>query len=167
MRVDGLTATCQDPKNFYGHNLIDKLQNHLNVSSQHFQSNKFAYALVVLALCNANATVDAAYLKDISTPNGNYRFGVDEAAMVYLAYACVNDAAYSTQSKAALEYILQKRDSKGSYGNEYSTALAVQTLYNALQNLQAADSSFSEIGHRQVKKTKDFPNSSSLQRYRN
>ncbi|XP_052105420.1 transcobalamin-2-like [Mytilus californianus] len=144
--VLGLTATCQDPRNFYGHNLIDKLQNHLNVSSQHFHSNKFAYALVVLALCNANSTVDAAYLKDISTSPGIYTFGVDEAAMVYLAYACVNDAAYSTQSKAALEYILQKRDSKGLYGNEYSTALAVQAIFasnnKSLESLSDAGISF-------------------------
>ena len=31
--VLGLTATCQNPSNFYGHNLIDKLQNHLNTFS--------------------------------------------------------------------------------------------------------------------------------------
>jgi hypothetical protein len=63
--VLGLTATCQNPSNFYGHNLIDKLQNHLNVSSDHFQHSKFAYALVVLALCNNKASVDAAYVKDV------------------------------------------------------------------------------------------------------
>jgi|JYMV01.1.fsa_nt_gi hypothetical protein len=74
--VLGLTATCQNPSNFYGHNLIDKLQNHLNVSSDHFQHNKFAYALVVLALCNAKASVDAAYVQDISTSPGVYTFGV-------------------------------------------------------------------------------------------
>jgi hypothetical protein len=46
--------------------------------------------------------------------------------MVSLAYQCINDPAYAVQSKAALDYIMHKRDDKGLYGNEYSTALAVQ-----------------------------------------
>lgn len=46
--------------------------------------------------------------------------------MVSLAYQCVNDPAYAVQSKAAFDYIMHKRDDKGLYGNEYSTALAVQ-----------------------------------------
>jgi len=53
-------------------------------------------------------------------------FAIDEAAMVSLAYQCVNDPAYAVQSKAAFDYIMHKRDDKGLYGNEYSTALAVQ-----------------------------------------
>lgn len=46
--------------------------------------------------------------------------------MVSLAYQCINDSTYAVQSKAAFEYIMHKRDDKGLYGNEYSTALAVQ-----------------------------------------
>ena len=50
----------------------------------------------------------------------------DEAAMVYLAYQCVNDDKYYTQANAALDYILFREDDNGAFGNEYSTALAVQ-----------------------------------------
>ena len=54
----------------------------------------------------------------------------DEAALVYMAYHCVNDSTYSDKENAALNYILNHQDSKGLFGNEYSTALALQVVFS-------------------------------------
>ena len=51
---------------------------------------------------------------------------VDEAALVYMAYRCIDDPTYSKKESAALKFILDSQDEKGLFGNEYSTALAVQ-----------------------------------------
>jgi len=46
--------------------------------------------------------------------------------MVYMAYRCVGNQAYQDNQTAALDYILKQQDAKGVFGNEYSTALALQ-----------------------------------------
>ena len=61
------------------------------------------------------------YCKNLVT-----RFLVDEAAMVYMAYQCVGNQAYQDKQTAAIDYILKQQDDKGVFGNEYSTALALQ-----------------------------------------
>lgn len=125
--VISLLSVCENPRDFYKHNLVTVLDNHLVVSSSYLNNNKFAYALIVLALCKAKEPVDDQYLQEISTTPGNYTFGVDEAAMVYMAYRCAGN--YSNKADAAINYILSKQDSNGLFGNEYSSALAVQAIY--------------------------------------
>lgn len=46
--------------------------------------------------------------------------------MVYMAYHCVGNHAYQDNQTSALDYILKQQDDKGVFGNEYSTALALQ-----------------------------------------
>ena len=43
-----------------------------------------------------------------------------------MAYRCVDDPAYTDKMTAALDYILNEQDHNGLFGNEYSTALAIQ-----------------------------------------
>jgi hypothetical protein len=50
--VMALLSVCENPRDFYGYNLVDILDNHLVSSSAYLNNNKFAYALIVLALCN-------------------------------------------------------------------------------------------------------------------
>lgn len=75
--IMGVIATCQNPRNFYGHNLVEKLKTHLIVNVQHFQSNNFALALSILALCIANAPVDTEFMRNISSP----QYGIGNFAM--------------------------------------------------------------------------------------
>lgn len=125
--VMALLSLCENPRDFYHHNLVNILKNHLVVSSRYLKNNKFAYSLIILALCKAKEPVDDQYLQEISTTPGNYTFGVDEAAMVYMAYRCVEK--YFDKADAALSYILSAQDTNGLFGNEYSTALAVQAIF--------------------------------------
>jgi hypothetical protein len=46
--------------------------------------------------------------------------------MVYMAHQCVGNQAYQDKQTAAIDYILKQQDDKGVFGNEYSTALALQ-----------------------------------------
>ncbi|XP_063403288.1 transcobalamin-1-like [Mytilus trossulus] len=130
----GILATCQDPSQFYGHNLIDKMKNHLVVSSTYLMSNKFAYSLIVIALCKAGEYVDVKHLDDISSTPGQYKFGVDEASIVYIAYKCVGDETYKTKKDSALDYILQHQEQNGLFGNEFSTSLAIQAIFASGDN---------------------------------
>ena len=76
--VMALLSVCENPRDFYGHNLVDILDNHLVSSSAYLNTNKFAYALIVLALCKAGQPVDDKYLTEISTTPGVFTFGVGE-----------------------------------------------------------------------------------------
>ncbi|CAG2214686.1 GIF [Mytilus edulis] len=125
----GMKATCQDPRDFYDHDLIDKLKSHLTNSSSYLDSNKFAYSLILIALCKAGEPIDTHNLDAISTTPGYYTFGVDEASLVYMAYHCVGNSTYKNAEDAAFNFILQAKNENGTFGNEYSTALAVQAIF--------------------------------------
>jgi hypothetical protein len=73
-----LLSVCENPRDFYGYNLVDILDNHLVSSSAYLNTNKFAYALIVLALCKAGQPVDDKYLTEISTTPVVFTFGVGE-----------------------------------------------------------------------------------------
>lgn len=55
----------------------------------------------------------------------DYNFS-DEASLVYMAYHCVGNSTYKNAEDAAFNFILQAKNENGTFGNEYSTALAVQ-----------------------------------------
>ncbi|CAC5412214.1 unnamed protein product [Mytilus coruscus] len=154
----GILATCQDPRNFYGHNLIDKMKNHLVVSSTYLMSNKFSYSLIVIALCKAGESVDVKHLDEISSTPGQYKFGVDEAAMVYIAYKCVGDQTYQTKRDSALDYIFQHQERNGLFGNEFSTSLAIQAITASGDKLLEPKT---EKGIAYLKKSTDRANSPS------
>lgn len=46
--------------------------------------------------------------------------------MVYLAYRCTNNSSFIDKENAAIQFILASQDPHGTFGNEYSTALALQ-----------------------------------------
>lgn len=54
------------------------MKNHLVESSTYLMSNKFAYSLIVIALCKAGEYVDVNHLDKISSTPGQYNFGVGE-----------------------------------------------------------------------------------------
>ena len=76
-----LLAICEDPRDFYGHNLVDILYNHLTLFSEYLRNNKLAYAVIVLALCKSFENVDNKYLQELSTTPGKFAIGVGECEL--------------------------------------------------------------------------------------
>ncbi|XP_013412113.1 transcobalamin-2 [Lingula anatina] len=127
--VNALVATCQDPSDFYGHNLIDILSGHMDGFPKYYFNHNFAYSWAVLALCNAGLTVQEKYIQQLTKTPGNYTFGVDEAAMTVIALSCVrNQTDVKSAISAGVQFILDNKKPDGSFGNEYTTGLAVQAL---------------------------------------
>ncbi|XP_013411968.1 transcobalamin-2-like [Lingula anatina] len=128
--INGLVATCQDPSDFYGHDLLTMLQGHMDGFPKHYFNHNFAYSWAVLALCNAGLTVQEKYIQQLTKSPGNYTFGIDEAAMTVIALSCVrNQTDVKSAISAGVQFILDNKKPDGSFGNEYSTGLAVQALY--------------------------------------
>lgn len=48
--------------------------------------------------------------------------------MVYMAYRCSNNSAFVVKEKAAIDFILDSQAPNATFGNEYSTALALQVI---------------------------------------
>jgi len=72
-----LLSICNNPRGFYGHNLVDMLQSQLSTSEFH-KNNTFEYALSVLGLCKATAVVDTTQIQALSTAalsNSSNRIG--------------------------------------------------------------------------------------------
>lgn len=123
----GLKATCQDPRNFYGHNLIEKLEVHVDNSTYYFQNNKFSLSLVVLAICESNEEVKEKYLNMLIQNSGSYT--TEEASMVLMALSCVNKSSTMATKEEIEDYIVKKQNSSdGSFGDEHTTGLAIQAL---------------------------------------
>lgn len=132
--ICGLQATCQDPRNFYGHDLIQKLEAHMDNYDEYFHANHFAFSWAVLALCNSNQVVKADYVSKLTKNPGTYTFGIDEASMVLMALSCINSSAVSCAKTAAENYIIHNQNKNGSFGNEYTNGLAIQALLASRRN---------------------------------
>lgn len=159
--INALVATCQNPQDFYGHDLIQLLKKHMIGYPKHYFTQRFAYSWAILALCNANEYVKPDFLKELTSNAGTYEHGVDEAAMTAMAFACVGDQGDANASlNTAMGYILANKNNDGSFGNNYTTGLAVQAMLatndgkyktdiqNAMAHLlgsQGKDGSFSSL----------------------
>ncbi|XP_013396072.1 gastric intrinsic factor-like [Lingula anatina] len=130
--INGLVSTCQDPANFYDHNLIELLMNQMNNFPKYYFNQNFAYSWAVLALCNSGA-INETYYERLVDGAGNYTFGVDEAAISVIALSCVRNRTGAADVIPAIntgiQYILTNIKPDGSFGNQYTTGLAVQALY--------------------------------------
>ncbi|XP_013388488.1 gastric intrinsic factor [Lingula anatina] len=135
--INGLVSTCQNPANFYDHNLIELLMNQMNNFPKYYFNHNFAYSWAVLALCNSGA-INETYYKRLLDGAGNYTFGVDEAAISVIALCCVRDRTGASDVIPAIntgvQYILSNIKPDGSFGNQYTTGLAVQALYADNEN---------------------------------
>ncbi|XP_013404329.1 gastric intrinsic factor-like [Lingula anatina] len=130
--INGLVSTCQNPTKFNGNNLIKLLMNQMNNFPKYYFNQNFAYSWAVLALCNSGA-INETYYKRLVDGAGNYAFGVDEAAISVTALSCVRDqtgaADVTSAINTGIQYILSNIKPDGSFGNQYTTGLAVQALY--------------------------------------
>jgi len=74
--ISALQMTGTDPRDFYGHNLLVILQQHLRNSKDAFLENKFALSLVVIVLCNNKEGVDNDFIEILTANPGEYKYGV-------------------------------------------------------------------------------------------
>ncbi|XP_072034740.1 uncharacterized protein CG3556-like isoform X2 [Amphiura filiformis] len=137
--IMALNSTCHNVTDFYRNDLIDILNGNMNRFPQSNFNNYFQYGLALLALCKSGAPIRAKYIREIldgQSVNGSYRYGIDVVSMALMAMSCIRDKvptgyrnAYEQKMQRSIDYILSNQDQETySFGNQISTALAVQAL---------------------------------------
>ncbi|XP_078599309.1 cobalamin binding intrinsic factor-like isoform X1 [Branchiostoma floridae x Branchiostoma japonicum] len=145
--VLALTATCQNPRNFYGHNLLEAIDRALFHFPTAEFNNFYQFSQGVLAICGAGAPVKPRLIKDLAKgqqADGGYPFGVDATAMSILALSCAEKQRIHKHDKdeikrvfgKAVNYLRIQQRPDGSFGNQHNTGLAVQAMIAA--NLEPA-----------------------------
>jgi len=84
--------TCQNPKDFYGHNLLTTLKQQLIESAKYFSQNRFALSWVAIALCNNNEMIDTVSYGVLTATPGQYKFHVGvyiESFFFLYIYLCI------------------------------------------------------------------------------
>ncbi|GBM63838.1 Uncharacterized protein CG3556 [Araneus ventricosus] len=132
MFIHALLATCHDPRDFYGNNLVKRLKEQVE------NSQNISHPISYLALCNAHESWPLkadSDLKSILNSSLEYPFVKDLQAMSILALSCkANSTENSLTSTTSRLYkhnseklkTLQMED--GSFGNLHTTALIIQAL---------------------------------------
>ncbi|XP_046450796.1 cobalamin binding intrinsic factor-like [Daphnia pulex] len=135
--VNGLLATCQNPENFYGHNLVAMLTRRMNsIPSGSGTKNVGQVIASVLALCNAGAPIPPAAIQRINSElkptSGSCSFCVEGSSMAILAMKCLRDRPGPVDqlvqgiSTRQIAYVKGKQDKDGGFDDLISTSLAVQ-----------------------------------------
>ncbi len=134
--IQGVISICKDPENFHGYNLTQALLSGFTRYSK--VNNYFSYSLAVIALCNARHQVPDFVIEELI--NGAHRVvsyhSVDIDALILTALSCVSTPNRPLQRKVnrALGKLVRSLNSMqnkttGAFGNQYSTALAVEVTY--------------------------------------
>ncbi|XP_033102151.1 cobalamin binding intrinsic factor-like [Anneissia japonica] len=139
--VNALNATCHDVTNFYGHNLVEMLQEQMHLFPRNGFNNYYQYALAMLAVCNSGQTIKVRNVRTLISGQdedgiiGSHSGLPDETAMAVMALHCVlrsvNHNIRTIVSHAisdAEHALLSWQQEDGSFGNIHSTALVVQAL---------------------------------------
>lgn len=124
--INALVAVCQDPKSFYGHDLVAMLE-HLDTS------HPLEYNYVMLTLCNAGVHIRKKQVRRLFSFVDSEELHNHEAlAMTVLTLSCVvrehhhrNLLSYLRKHMKRLKK-MQHED--GSFGNIRSSSLAAQAL---------------------------------------
>ncbi|CAL1301396.1 unnamed protein product [Larinioides sclopetarius] len=138
MFVNALTASCQNPRNFYGYDLIKFLRNEVEVSST------ITRPVAYLALCNAGETLPVNATKNLSSflkINAEYPFLLDVQSVAVMALSCLqannqnslNDLFPQADYEEAVKKLKQFQIEDGSFGNVYTTAIVTQALLSSDQ----------------------------------
>lgn len=127
--VNALLSVCEDPADFFGFNLTSKLKKAPNLNSD------YSEALSYLALCNAGVKLnkkiivrllELAVLKESKIP--------DSPSIAALALICsmgdnhTHHIAQRGVRRAVKQLKIRQNKADGSFGNVYSSALALQVL---------------------------------------
>ena len=134
--IQGVISICKDPRNFTGHNLINLLlEGFPQFKTYESFNNYFGYSLAVIALCNSGEEIPDDVIRELI--KGSYRKGsnhsVDTNALILTALSCVSrsnstlkNEVYRTKSNLAQGLISKQNTTTGAFGNQYSSALAVE-----------------------------------------
>nr|XP_023965305.1 transcobalamin-2 isoform X1 [Chrysemys picta bellii]XP_023965306.1 transcobalamin-2 isoform X1 [Chrysemys picta bellii] len=146
-----LRAACQDMETLMGRQLVTRLKYHLHKEKEQiaFKGNGrpitsyYQYSLGVLALCVHGKKIDTHVIQKLLNAEKHNKFthggklSVDTKAMAGLAFACLEQAnlyeprlvaAISLAVQRVTDRILQAQTTKGTFGNIFSSPLAVQLL---------------------------------------
>ncbi|CAB4028535.1 gastric intrinsic factor-like [Paramuricea clavata] len=139
--IQGVISICKDPKDFHGYNLIKPLlAGFPKYKTYSSFNNYFGYSLAVIALCNAGNKVPNFVIKElIKGANRKVSYhSVDIDALISTALSCVSTSNRSLQRKVdraigkLIESMISKQNTTtGAFGNQYTTALAVEALQAA------------------------------------
>ncbi|GBN38128.1 Uncharacterized protein CG3556 [Araneus ventricosus] len=138
MLVNALTVSCQNPRNFFGHDLVKLLRDEVEASST------ITHSVAYLALCNAGETLPVNVTDDLSKSlktNAEYSFLLDVQAITVMALSCLkvsyenglNASFPQTDYEEAVRKFKELQLGDGSFGNIYTTAVVTQALLSAGQ----------------------------------
>ncbi|KAH1180168.1 transcobalamin-2 isoform X1 [Mauremys mutica] len=145
-----LRAACQDMETLLERQLVTRLKYHLHKEKEQiaFKRNGrpitsyYQYSLGVLALCVHGKKIDTHVIQKLLNAEQHKfmhgsKLSVDTMAMAGLAFACLKQAnLYEPELVAAIslavqrvtDRILQAQTTKGTFGNIFSSPLAMQLL---------------------------------------
>ena len=147
--IQGVISICKDPKNFHGHDLIQPLLAGLPNFPQYPDfGNYFGYSLAVIALCNSGEEIPEFVIRKLI--KGSYRKGshhsVDTNALILTALSCVSSSnitlqneVHRTTSNLAQGLISKQNTKTGAFGNQYSSALAVEVNIQIRESIGKGD----------------------------
>ena len=134
--IQGVISICKDPRNFTGHNLTKLLREGFpQFKTYPSFNNYFGYSLAVIALYNSGEKIPESVIRELI--NGTYRkvsyYSVDIDALILTALSCVSRSNVTLQHEVdnAMSYLVEglitkQNKTTGAFGNQYSTALAVE-----------------------------------------
>ena len=134
--IQGVISICKDPRNFHGHDLIQPLLDGFpKFKTYESFNNYFGYSLAAIALCNSGEEIPENVTRELIKGGITERsYGlVDTNALILTALSCVSRSNITLQnevnrttSKLAQGLISKQNTKTGAFGNQYSSALAVE-----------------------------------------
>ncbi|CAD5122606.1 DgyrCDS11018 [Dimorphilus gyrociliatus] len=130
--INALLVLFRNPSNFYGHNLIEMLSQHLQQTVYYSKTNAYAVSWSIIALFNGRTDIHLDHLYKIiklQKSDGSFTGGFGETCMSVMALSCFRDKTIVGQALGrSIDYILRKRRNDNSYGSVLETALALQAI---------------------------------------
>lgn len=125
--INALLATCNNPYNFYGYNLVSVLDKKLS-EANYVDFNAY------LTLCIAGYDISEQNMDKLTSSNFvlNSYYALDTTALKILAMKCIyeknEDEKLKNDINSTINEIKKFQQSDGSFGNLYTTALILQAL---------------------------------------
>ncbi|CAK8680286.1 unnamed protein product [Clavelina lepadiformis] len=110
--VMAVKATCGNPRNFAGFDLVENLRNSIGTQFRYLRRRQespshgwYNYGLAIQALCLCNIEIPRSHIvniirgQDASGGFGNRKSVVDDTSQVLLALACIKDQSLPTRRR--------------------------------------------------------------------
>ncbi|XP_042912596.2 uncharacterized protein CG3556, partial [Parasteatoda tepidariorum] len=143
MFINSLLVTCHNPRQFYGQNLIKRLKEQVQ------STTNFTHPIAYLTLCNAKEPWPLKAFTDINkilSTDADYPFVRDYQAFAVMAVSCyenqtklLNKVEYSslkTNYENVIKLFKETQLSDGSFGNLHTTSLITQALISSGQEYE-------------------------------